>query len=31
MHKTLWTTSAGVLGLLAIAGLAVGSDERGGW
>ncbi|MBS1135711.1 MAG: hypothetical protein H6R02_2852 [Burkholderiaceae bacterium] len=31
MHKTLWLTSAAVLGLLALAGLAVGSDERGGW
>jgi mono/diheme cytochrome c family protein len=31
MHKTLWMTSAGVLGLVALAGIALGSDERGGW
>lgn len=31
MQKTLWMTSAGVLGLVALAGIAVGSDERGGW
>lgn len=31
MHKSLWLTSAGVLGFLTLAGFAAGSDERGGW